>query len=344
MNRRVPPTHQSTRVNGPAITGADVTTTVGPHLPPGEHMRIRTTAVAVSGALALSAFAAPAVYAADDSANGIAASPQWAAVTAGTGPSAFGAATTADATAGPDVSFSGMKVNGGKPIVVGATKHRSVSVTYKLTHAADVDIADEDFANGPFLYLKSLPASLEDTLENPVLFGDEAASCTATSTTTANCKALIDIRPADGELVNAYAKTWKAGGLAIQFDEDAADMGETWQGGLGTAKVQRETRLTGANAAPEPVKKGKTITVTSKLTRANWDTNKFPAYGGQSVKLQFKKKGTSVYKDVKTVKSSSAGALKTTVKATVDGTYRFVFAGSSGTAAVTSAADAIDVK
>ncbi|MDX3585223.1 hypothetical protein [Streptomyces europaeiscabiei] len=307
-------------------------------------MRIRTTAAAVSGALALSAFAAPAVYAADDSANGIATSPQWAAVTAGNGPSAFGAATTADATAGPDVSFSAMKVNGGKPIVVGATKKRTVPVTYTLTHAADVDIADEDFANGPFLYLKSLPASLEDTLENPVLFGDEAASCAATSPTTANCKAVIDIRPGDGELVNAYAKTWKAGGLAIQFDEDAADMGETWQGGLGTAKLQRETRLTGANAAPEPVKKGKTITVTSKLTRANWDTNKFPAYGGQSVKLQFKKKGTSVYKDVKTVKTSSAGALKTTVKATVDGTYRFVFAGSSGTAAVTSAADAVDVK
>ncbi|WP_327724278.1 hypothetical protein [Streptomyces europaeiscabiei] len=307
-------------------------------------MRIRTTAVAVSGALALSAFAAPAVYAADDSANGIATSPQWAAVTAGNGPSAFGAATTADATAGPDVSFSAMKVNGGKPIVVGATKKRTVPVTYTLTHAADVDIADEDFANGPFLYLKSLPASLEDTLENPVLFGDEAASCAATSPTTANCKAVIDIRPGDGELVNAYAKTWKAGGLAIQFDEDAADMGETWQGGLGTAKLQRETRLTGANAAPEPVKKGKTITVTSKLTRANWDTNKFPAYGGQSVKLQFKKKGTSVYKDVKTVKTSSAGALKTTVKATVDGSYRYVFAGSAGTAAVTSAADAVDVK
>jgi hypothetical protein len=207
-----------------------------------------------------------------------------------------------------------------------------------------VDIADGDFANGPFLYLKSVPASVEDTLNNPVLFGDEAASCTATSATTANCKALIDIRPADGELVNAYAKTWKAGGLAIQFDENSADMGETWQGGLGTVKLQREARLTGANAAPEPVKKGKTLTVTSKLTRANWETNKFPAYGGQAVKLQFKKKGTSVYKDVKTVKSSSTGALKTTVKATVDGTYRYVFAGTSTTAAVTSPADAVDVK
>jgi hypothetical protein len=308
-------------------------------------MRIRTTAVAVSGALALAAFAAPAVYAADDSANGIATSPEWAAVTAVGGPSAFGAVTAADATVGDlDVSFSDMKVNAGKPIVVGATKHRTVPVTYKLTHAADLDITDEDFANGPFLYLKSMPTSVVDAFEDPVLFGDDEASCTATSATTATCKALIDIRPGVDELANAYAKTWKVGGLAFKGDEVSGLLGETWQGKLGTAKLQRETKLTGANAAPEPVKKGKTLTVTSKLTRANWDTNKTPAYGGQPVKLQFKKKGTSVYKDVKTVKSSSTGVLKTTVKATVDGTYRYVFAGSSGTAAVTSAADAVDVK
>ncbi|MFM9699188.1 hypothetical protein [Streptomyces europaeiscabiei] len=264
---------------------------------------------------------------------------------AGAERSAFGAATTADATVGDlDVSFSAMKVNGGKPIVVGAKKHRSVSVTYKLTHGADVDITAKDFAHGPFLYLKSMPTSVVDVFEDPVLFGDKAASCTATSATTATCKALIDIRPEDGGLANSYAKTWKVGGLAFKGDEVNGLLGETWQGKLGTAKLQRETKLAGANATPEPVRKGKTLTVTSKLTRANWDTNKTPAYGGQSVKLQFKKKGTSTYKDVKTVKSSSTGALKTTVKASADGSYRYVFAGSAGTAAVTSAADAVDVK
>ncbi|MFI2036492.1 hypothetical protein ACH470_17795 [Streptomyces bottropensis] len=306
-------------------------------------MRIRTTAIAVSGALALSAFAVPTVYAADE-ANGIATSPQWAAGAVDGGPSAFGAATAADATAGDlDVSFSGMKVNGGKPIVVGATKHRSVPVTYTLTHAADVDITAEDFANGPFLYLKSMPGSLLDESDVPVQFGEEEATCTATSSTTAGCKASIELYPGQ-TLVNSQAATWKVGGLAFRGDPLTGDLQETWQGKLGTAKVQRQTKLTGANASPEPVKKGKTITVTSKLTRASWDTEKFPAYGGQSVKLQFKKAGTSTYTDVKTVKTSTTGALKTTVKASADGSYRYVFAGSSGTAAVTSAADAIDVK
>jgi hypothetical protein len=301
-------------------------------------MRVRTIAVAVSGVLALSAFSAPAVFAVG--ADG--ASPAWAAVG---GPSAFGAATGADAAVGDlDVSFSAMKVNNGKPVVVGAAKHRTVPVTYTLKHAAGLDVTSDDVLNGPFLYLKSVPGSVLDDYTGPLLFGDEPATCKATSATTASCKAVIDIRPGAGDLANSQARTWKVGGLAIQGDEHTEQLNEAWQGGLGTVKVQREAKLVGANASPEPVKKGKTITVTSKLTRANWETNKVPAYGGQAVKLQFKKKGTSTYKDVKTVKSSSTGVLKTTVKATVDGTYRYVFAGTSTTAAVTSAADAVDVK
>lgn len=301
-------------------------------------MRIRATVAAVSGALALSAFAVPAAQA-DGSAV-----PDWGTISAGAGQSAFGAATAADAdVATLDVSFSGMKVNNGKAIVVG-TKKVSVPVTYTLKHAAGVDITSENFLNGPFLYLKSLPTSVEQEFTDPTLFGDAPATCKVTSATTANCKALIDIRPAQGDLLNSGAATWKAGALAIQTDSNGQLTGEKWQGKLGTAKLQRHSKLTGANASPEPVKKGRTITVTSKLTRVNWESEKYAGYGGQSVKLQFKKKGTSVYKDVKTVKTSSTGVLKTTVKATVDGTYRYVFAGSSNTAAVTSAADAIDVK
>lgn len=301
-------------------------------------MRIRATVAAVSGALALSAFAVPAAQA-DGSAV-----PDWGTVSAGAGQSAFGAATASDAdVATLDVSFSGMKVNNGKAVVVG-TKKVSVPVTYTLKHAAGVDITSENFLNGPFLYLKSLPTSVEQDFTDPVLFGDEPATCKATSATTAGCKALIDIRPATGELLNSGAATWKAGALAIQAGSNGELTGEKWQGKLGTAKIQRHAKLTGTNASPEPVKKGKTLTVTSKLTRVNWETEKYAGYGGQSVKLQFKKKGTSAYKDVKTIKSGSAGALKTTVKASADGTYRFVFAGTAGTAPVKAAGDFIDVK
>jgi hypothetical protein len=45
------------------------------------------------------------------------------------------------------------------------------------------------------------------------------------------------------------------------------------------------------NATPEPVAKGRKITVTGKLTRANRNTKKFGAYGGSKARLQFRAKG-----------------------------------------------------
>ncbi|MYV38326.1 hypothetical protein GT030_05450, partial [Streptomyces sp. SID1328] len=98
------------------------------------------------------------------------------------------------------------------------------------------------------------------------------------------------------------------------------------------------------NASPEPVKKGKTITVTGALTRASWDYNKYYGYGAQSVKLQFVKKGSTTWSTLKTVTTDANGNLKTTVTASVDGAFRYVYAGVSTTAAVTSGGDAVDVQ
>ncbi|MFD4611145.1 hypothetical protein [Streptomyces sp. NPDC058451] len=261
-------------------------------------MRIRATVAAVSGALALSALAVPAAHAAG--------------------------------APGPAVTFSNVKVNKGKNIVVGATGKVSVPVTYTVTHPASLD--PDTFGTGPVLYLGAKitsPADLQG--------GDDAGTCKAASSTVLNCTATIDIRPAR-DLVNSEAGAWKVGALAVDEGENA-----TWQGDLGSTKVQRLSKLTTA-AKPKPVTKGKTVTVTGKLTRANWDGAKYSGYSGQAVKLQFKKKGTTTYKTLKTVKTDSAGALKTTTKATADGYYRFVFAGNSTTPAVNAAGDLVSVK
>lgn len=86
------------------------------------------------------------------------------------------------------------------------------------------------------------------------------------------------------------------------------------------------------------------ITVTGALTRANWETGKYSGYVSQPAKLQFRAKGSSTYGTVKTVTSGTGGALKTTVKAAKDGYFRYVFAGTSTTAAATAAGDFIDVQ
>jgi hypothetical protein len=97
-----------------------------------------------------------------------------------------------------------------------------------------------------------------------------------------------------------------------------------------------------ANAAPEPVKKGKTVKVTGKLTRANWDAGHDSVLGQQPVQLQFRTKSGS-WATVKTVTSSSAGKVKASTTATKDGYFRFVFAGLTSTAAVKSSADHVNV-
>ncbi|WAX79419.1 hypothetical protein [Streptomyces sp. KMM 9044] len=290
-------------------------------------MRIRATVAALSGALALSALTVPAAQA-----DGPSFREEAAAFAASHGApaarSAFGAAAVGDL----DVSFSDFKI--AKTVKVGTTNKVSTTVTYKIKHGAGVDTKSEDFATGPYIYKGSYDAPVN------LLLGDYAATCAATSSTTANCSGKIDIYPAYGELINSDAGTWKGGALALDYvTEKFAD-----EGGLGSTLVQRYSRLT-VNASPEPVKKGKTITVTGKLSRANWETGSYSGLpSGQSVALQFRTSGTSTYTNVKGVKTAAGGALKTTVTAATDGYFRFKYAGITSTAPVTAAGDFVDVR
>ncbi|MFI9822814.1 hypothetical protein ACIHFC_20410 [Streptomyces sp. NPDC052013] len=290
-------------------------------------MRIRATVAAVSGALALSALAVPAAQADGPSYREEAA----AKLAASHGASARSTFAAGDVIGDLDVSFSDLKI--AKAVKVGTTNQVSTTVTYTITHGADVDIHAEDFATGPYIYKGAYEAP------DNLLLGDYPATCTATSSTTATCKGDIDVYPEYGELINSDAGTWRAGGLALNFaTEEFAD-----QGALGTTLVQRYSKLT-VNASPEPVTKGRTVTVTGKLSRANWETNQYHGYTNQPVKLQFRKKGSSTYTTLKTIKTNSTGNLKTTVTASTDGYYRYAFAGTTTTPAVNAAGDFVDVR
>ncbi|MET9907227.1 hypothetical protein ABZZ74_10425 [Streptomyces sp. NPDC006476] len=310
-------------------------------------MRIRATVAAVSGALAISAFALPAAHAAGagSSYRADVAKVREAAVAA-SGRTAF---STAAADSDPEpyplnATFSAVKINGGKAIVVSATGHVKVPFTYTMTHGADVDITASDFATGAYVYKG-------DTQ----FYGDDPATCTATSSTVATCKGVIDLYPGDDasdiDLANADAGAVKSGVLAIALNGqdpsspgfDITKVGLADQSPFASPNLQRRSTLT-VDAAPEPVKKGRTITVTGKLSRANWDTNKYAGYAGQKVKLQFRKKGSSTYTTLKTITTSSTGTLKTTTKATVDGYYRYSFAGTATTPAVSATGDFVDVR
>ncbi|MDX3068146.1 MULTISPECIES: hypothetical protein [Streptomyces] len=250
----------------------------------------------------------------------------------------------------PALTFGGVTVNNGKPIVVGTKAKVTVPVSYSFTRPTDLVIDYKNTVLGIALYRGKLSDpgnAIEGSAKKP--------ACTTTATTdttvTAACTTTLTIDPREALFQGADATTWKAAALYTEMttDEDDSDdhigfhMGTDVWGNLGNARIQRLAKAT-ANATPEPVAKGRTLTVKGSLTRADWNAGRYAGYQGQKVTLQFKAQGASAYTDVKTVTSGTAGALSTTVKAAKDGTFRYVFAGTSTTAAVKSAGDFVDVR
>jgi hypothetical protein len=302
---------------------------------------------AVSGALALSALAVPAAQA-DSSVSRADVAKILATGRADSGKSAVSTSAAADEVGEPyalNASFSNIKINNGKAIVAGTTGTITVPITYTLTHGADVDIAAEDFFTDVELYYGATYVDSDFGL-----FGDDWAHCTAKSTTVASCTQSIVIHPTR-DLFNETAGKWKAFAYAEAWngqdmgsdDFDATKVGVVEKDLIAGPTLLRAAKLT-VNASPEPVVKGKTITVTGRLTRANWDGANYTGYASQPVQLQFRKNGTSAYTVVKTIKTAANGDLKTTVKANVDGFFRYVFAGTKTTVGASAAADFIDVK
>ncbi|MFG2520511.1 DUF5707 domain-containing protein [Streptomyces sp. NPDC048527] len=296
-------------------------------------MRIRATVVASLGALALTALVVPAAQAAGHSEVRAAASQAAAQASKAASAKAttFSANGAADDQQG-DTAISNVVVNGGKDVVLGTTNKATITVTFTATDNSGIDTS-----TGYAVLYHGADIDSSDLGLVPTQAVDDPANCTTTGATTATCKMTYTIDPR-ADLFNFAAGSWKTWAIVAGNDGDSSE-----KGNAKTFSLKRYSKLT-TNAAPEPVKKGKTITVTGSLTRANWDTSKYMGYTKQPVKLQFKKKGASTYSTVKTLTSSSTGGLKTTVTAATDGYWRYSFAGTSTTPAVNSTSDFVDVQ
>ncbi|MFF4966836.1 calcium-binding protein [Streptomyces sp. NPDC003674] len=227
-----------------------------------------------------------------------------------------------------DITIDKVVVNGGKPVVVGTTK--AVSAKVSVTASDDSGIAETTYisAFGPTPNFAQIWAD------------DGDITCVKTNATTSTCSGTLTFDPqaSTGFVDNGAAATWKLGTLVSANDHDFIH-----RDAATTFKVQRASKLT-ADASPEPVKKGRAVTVTGKLSRANWEDNQYHGYASQPVKLQFRKKGSSTYTTLKTIRTTSTGSLKTTVTASVDGYFRYSFAGTATTPAVNATGDFVDVR
>lgn len=276
-------------------------------------MRIRATVAVLTGTLALSALAVPAVQAADEPNV-----PKFAP---------FKANAPVDEAIG-DTKITKVVVNGGKNIVVGTTEKKKFTVAITATDPEGIYDADAFLWHG---------SDIESDIDGLLFSDEDGATCKVVDATTSTCTVNVTVDPTLDLYSNVLAGKWKVSVNAIGNDGDYV-IKDTFS----YASMQRNARLT-TNASPEPVKKGKTLTVTGALTRANWETSKYAGYTKQSVKLQYKKKGAASYSTLKTITSDTKGNLKTTVTASADGYYRYVFAGTSTTPAVTSTSDFVDV-
>ncbi|MET9735333.1 hypothetical protein ABZZ79_33290 [Streptomyces sp. NPDC006458] len=234
-----------------------------------------------------------------------------------------------------DITFSDVVINKGKPIVLGTGAEVEVPLTYTVKTKVKLDDWWVSAYRGTF-------GQNEYTLAGSTIQWSCAQS-SAGGYTFYDCKESMFVDPdamVNGRTrVNGDATTWKTVATAIKigggYDDDLLSY---------TTRLKRASVIEGADASPEPVTKGKPITIKGTLKRANWSTHRYDLYGGQKVTLQFKAAGTTAYTNVKTITTTSTGALKTTVTAAEDGTWRWYYAGDSVTGAKATTGDYVDVR
>ncbi len=105
--------------------------------------------------------------------------------------------------------------------------------------------------------------------------------------------------------------------------------------------VKYRTNMYNFNASPEPVSKGKTITVKGLLYRYRPASSVAP---GAKISVYFKASGTSTWKWMADTKTGSDGWFKKTFTASKDGTWMAKYAGSSTYIASNAPTDYVDVR
>ncbi|MFH9606020.1 hypothetical protein [Streptomyces sp. NPDC017448] len=254
----------------------------------------------------------------------------WRAAVAGGAAAVFtGVAAVPAGAAEGGVSFSRVTVNGGKPIVLGVKKEVELYVTFRMTTKLK-------YKSGPIVFPYRGKVGSSETLWNSIITND----CLVVDKAKGICdfEEWLTIDPRHYDFGNEDAGAWKTA-ARVYLPKGAEDVDDQKL----PLQVKRATRVT-VNASPEPVGKGRTITVTGRVTRANWDTHTYQGYAGRTVSLQFKAAGASSYKTVKKAVSNRTGALKATVKAGASGSWRWTYFGNTTSGANSSAGDRVEVR
>ncbi|MFF0205951.1 calcium-binding protein [Streptomyces sp. NPDC005017] len=232
------------------------------------------------------------------------------------------ASTATAETREGDTQILAASVNGGRPLVIGTPAEASFTATVTASDPSGIDYIDALLYRGPFT---APTGALAAAVKHP---------CTTVNATTTRCS--FEFVMGENWLHNGDAGTWRL------FVDTAALDGDYHRKAAASVSVLRTSKVT-ANAAPEPVTKGKPITVTGALSRVNWNDARYDRYANQPVRLQFRTP-TGTYATVRTITASPTGYLKTTVTATRDGYWRYSYPGNTTTGPANAPGDYVDVR
>ncbi|MDX2554020.1 hypothetical protein [Streptomyces stelliscabiei] len=242
------------------------------------------------------------------------------------------------------ITVSDIVINKGRPIVVGTTKEVAAPISFNIALPAGQSTANPSgYTAHPFIYRgdRSKAVDTGDGYIGPGIY-----TCFEIDAKHARCEGEfhVDPHPSRRQVnTNAAATAWKVAVVMRLWKASGGLKTEEYETRSTTVQLKRAARATVA-ATPETVTKGRKVTVTGKLTRANWSTKKYGGYSGRTVSLQYRASDATSFKTVKKVTTSSTGGLNTTVTASADGFYRWVYYGNSTTDAVTTSAVYVDVR
>ncbi|MEV7420292.1 hypothetical protein [Streptomyces sp. NPDC089919] len=224
-------------------------------------------------------------------------------------------------------AVTGVSVNGGSSLVPNLTGLRTYSVAFTATDPSGISAA------GLYLYHGGY-----DKPDGIIPIPPADCAKHGGSSTTYDCTADFNLSGRGHLGLTKLAGTWSVAGWALAGDHKSLYSGPV----TGTALIKRSSSMT-ADATPEPVTAGGTLTVTGTLTGSAWEYGAATALTGRTVQLQFRKAGTTAWTTVGTGTTDAAGKAVVTHTATATGAWRFTYPGSTGTAPCTSPTDTVTV-
>ncbi|MFJ6935299.1 hypothetical protein [Streptomyces sp. NPDC101132] len=225
-----------------------------------------------------------------------------------------------------DTRISDVVVNDGHPYAPDLSPDATVKVRFTVTDPAGVAAAGAYFHHGTY----DRPDGVVPQYWN--------AACTPATATTATCTAQVAVRPVDELGRNSLAGLWSVTAWAHSKDGS----GRVLVTKAGTADLRRTTTIS-PDWPPMSLPKGSTYTLKPQLRVLSWISGKNLVLPDATVRLEWKKAGSSTWTTVATAKTGTDGRVSFPRTATEDGQLRLRYDGAAGLALADTGAYTIDV-